>query len=143
MADVHRLLGHIPEGADAAPTVDGRAKTPEATRARLARLVGRDLTDASPAQWDALAAFFARAQLRRIEDAVALLGSDDPGLLSAPLVGAGVGRSVVARYAASEKRAYRDFGEFLLASPEVAAAAADCAPACAVALLLAGRTGLS
>ena len=68
MADVHRILDNIPRGADVAPTVDGRARTREASRARLARLVGRDARDGAEEQWDALAAFFARAQMRRIED---------------------------------------------------------------------------
>ena len=45
MADVHRILDNIPPGADVAPTVDGRARTREASRARLARIVGRDARD--------------------------------------------------------------------------------------------------
>jgi len=45
MADVHRILNNIPPGADVAATVDGRATTHDASRARLARLVGRDASD--------------------------------------------------------------------------------------------------
>src|SRR5262249_22144979 len=40
MADVYRILGQLPEGADQMTTADGRAKTIEASRARLARMVG-------------------------------------------------------------------------------------------------------
>ena len=46
MADVHRILGSLPEEADQMPTADGRAKTIEASRARLARMVGHDAGDA-------------------------------------------------------------------------------------------------
>jgi len=143
MADVHRLLGQIPEDADRLPTADGRPKSLEASRARLARLVGRDLREAAPQQWDALAVFFARAQLRRIEDAIALIASREAAAQGAPIVGAGIGRGLIADFAARESRAYRDFAQFLPATGEAARAAADCAPACAVALLLAGETAFS
>ena len=42
MADVHRILGNIPAGADQMATADGRDKTVDASRVRLARMVGRD-----------------------------------------------------------------------------------------------------
>lgn len=137
MADVHRILGNIPEGADTAATVDGRPKTPQASRARLARLVGRDLADASPEQWDALAHFFARAQMSRIEDQIALQASR--GLLDeeTPIVGAGIGRGVIAAWARQSDRPFRAFEEFVPTTPDAKAAAGDCAPACAVALLAA------
>jgi len=134
MADAHRLLNDIPEGVDTGPTVDGRDKGLEASRARLARLVGCDAKDHAPEAWDALAAFFVRSQLRRIEDRLALLVSRAPSLSRAEIVGAGVGRGVVAALAKHEGRAYRDFGEFLPRS-SAAISVSDCAPACAVALL--------
>src|SRR5947208_2716529 len=42
MADVHRILGSLPEGADLMTTADGREKTFAGSCARLARMVGRD-----------------------------------------------------------------------------------------------------
>jgi probable H4MPT-linked C1 transfer pathway protein len=45
MADVHRILGSLPEGADLMATADGRDKTIVASRARLARMVGADAAD--------------------------------------------------------------------------------------------------
>jgi (4-(4-[2-(gamma-L-glutamylamino)ethyl]phenoxymethyl)furan-2-yl)methanamine synthase len=135
MADVRRLSGDLSPEADALPTADGRSKSLEDTRARIARLVGRDAETGTPQQWDALARFFARAQMRRIEDAVALLASREPAALFAPIVGAGIGRSVIAAFARREGRDYRDFSEFLPVAPAAASLAADCAPACAVALL--------
>jgi probable H4MPT-linked C1 transfer pathway protein len=139
-ADVHRLLGVLPDAADTLPTVDGRPKSLDATRARLARLVGRDAADGSAGQWEALAAFFARAQLRRLEDAIALIASRTPAVARSPLIGAGVGRELLSAWARREGRAFRDFAEFIPTAPDAQRAAADCAPACAVALLAAAQT---
>jgi uncharacterized hydantoinase/oxoprolinase family protein len=105
----------------------------------LARLVGCDASDGAPEQWNALAEFFAGAQMRRIENQIALLASRSAFKEDAPIVGAGVGRGVIAAWARRTGRAYRDFDEFILATPEVRSAASDCAPACAAALL-AGET---
>ena len=65
------------------------------------------------------------------------------GLLpeSAPLIGAGCGRFLVERLAAAEGRPYRDFAALLDAQGPAAAWAATCAPAVAVALLLAEADG--
>jgi probable H4MPT-linked C1 transfer pathway protein len=135
LADVRRLTGDLSSDIDALPTADGRSKSREDTRARLARLVGRDAESATPQQWGALAQFFARAQMRRIEDAIALLASREPAALSLPIVGAGIGRGVISGLARREGRDYRDFGALLPVAPAAASMAADCAPACAVALL--------
>jgi probable H4MPT-linked C1 transfer pathway protein len=138
MADVRRLLGDLPEGADLMPTADGRAKTAEASRARLARLVGRDAADASDEAWRDLAAFLACAQMRLIEDRIALVRSRGALMPDAPIVGAGVGRAILARLALIQERAYRDFAEFIDAPPRLERAVGDCAPAAAVALLRGG-----
>ena len=135
MADVRRLTGDLTEETDTLPTADGRSKNLDDTRARLARLVGRDAGSGTPQQWDALAQFFARAQMRRIEDAITLIASREPAALTAPIVGAGIGRGVIADFARREGRDYRAFGEFLPVTAPAASTAADCAPACAVALL--------
>ncbi|MBY6240852.1 hydantoinase/oxoprolinase family protein [Methylosinus sp. Sm6] len=136
MSDVHRLLGALPGEADAEPAADGRGKTAEASIARLARLAGRDAADASPEQWRAFAAFLARAQMRLIEDQIALLRSRGALRDDAPIVGAGVGRGLAVRLAWAEGRPYRDIAEFIEAAPQAAPTAADCAPAAALALLL-------
>ena len=41
-ADVHRILGALPDGADKMASADGREKTVEASRARVARIIGRE-----------------------------------------------------------------------------------------------------
>jgi probable H4MPT-linked C1 transfer pathway protein len=132
-ADAYRVLGELPEGADQMATADGRGKTADLSRARLARMVGRDAGDASPEAWRDLAAWLAEAQLRQVADAAGLALSRMSLPHDAPVLGAGVGRHVAARLAARLGRPYRDYA----ALPPLAATsgAADCAPAVAVALL--------
>ena len=64
MADVYRLLGDLPAGADQHATADGREKTIEGSCARLARMLGLDAADASKEAWIELARAFREAQLR-------------------------------------------------------------------------------
>lgn len=133
-ADIHRILGTLYENADQMPTADGGPKTAEASRARLARMVGRDATDATDAEWHGLATWFAEAQLRHIHDGALLVLSRTALPADAPVVGAGVGRAVIARLANRLDRPYTDFGTVLGAAGEWTT---DCAPAVAVALLAA------
>jgi probable H4MPT-linked C1 transfer pathway protein len=139
MADVHRILGQLPEGADLLDAADGREKSEAASRARLARMIGRDSGEADDAAWEALAQFFAEAQLRDIMDAAALVLSR--GLLpsSALVVGAGAGRGVIRELAARIGRTFVAFDALLEAVPEARSKACDCAPASAVALLAAAQ----
>ena len=139
MADVHRILGQLPEGADMMDAADGREKTGAASRARLARMIGRDSSEADEAAWEALARFFAEAQLRDIMDAAALVLSR--GLLpsSAPVVGAGVGRGIISGLAERIGRPFIAFDALIEAVPEARSKACDCAPASAVALLAAAQ----
>lgn len=138
MADVRRVLGDLSEGEtedDLSPTADGRAKTVAASRARLARLAGRDAAELTNPQQRAFAEFLARAQLRAIEDQIALLQSREAIAFHAPLVGAGVGRKLAARLAQAQGRIFIDFAELIAAAPALAGKAANCAPAAALALL--------
>ncbi len=130
-ADIHRVLGSLDEAADQMPAADGRPKTAEASRARLARMVGRDAADATEREWRNLARWFAEAQLRSIHDAALQVLS--PGELpdDAKVIGAGVGRRIAAELAARLGRDYAEFGQL------VGDGASDCAPAAAVALLAA------
>ena len=139
MADVHRILGQLPDGADMMDAADGREKTGAASRARLARMIGRDSFEADAAEWEALARFFAEAQLRDIMDAAALVLSR--GLLpsSAPIVGAGVGRGIIRGLAARLARPFIAFDDLIEAAQEARSKACDCAPASSVALLAAAQ----
>ncbi len=138
-ADVHRLLATLPASADTMETADGRDKSAAASRARLARMIGRDVAEADDAAWDRLAQFFAEAQIRSIMDSAMLVLSR--GLLGkdAPIIGAGVGREVIRRLAARLDRPFHRFEEVIAAEPSAQAVAADCAPASAVALLAAAK----
>lgn len=133
-ADIHRILGTLAEEADQMPTADGRAKTVEASRARLARIVGRDAGDATEREWDGLAGWFAEAQLRHIHDGALLVLSRVDLPDAAKVVGAGVGRSIAARLATRLGRDYADFAGLFGDDPS-GEWLGDCAPAVAVALL--------
>jgi (4-(4-[2-(gamma-L-glutamylamino)ethyl]phenoxymethyl)furan-2-yl)methanamine synthase len=135
MADVHRILGQLPETADMMEAADGREKTAAASRARLARMIGRDSAEVDAAAWDRLARFFAEAQLRDFMDAAALVLSRGILTSNAPVVGAGTGRELIRELAARMRRPFIGFDEFIEAVPEARSKACDCAPASAVALL--------
>ncbi len=91
MADVYRILGQLPEGADQQPSGDRKGKSVAESETRLARVVGRDRTEAPASAWAALAGHFAEAQLRLLHDAAAdLLSRPDLGA-GAPLVVCGAG----------------------------------------------------
>lgn len=136
-ADVHRLLGALPEGADQMMTADGREKTEAASRARLARMVGRDAAEATPQAWRDLAAFLAEAQLRRIADAAMLVLTCGAVPAEAPVIGAGCGRHVTRRLADRLGRAWCDFGSLPALAGLPAELADQCAPAAAVGVLAA------
>jgi (4-(4-[2-(gamma-L-glutamylamino)ethyl]phenoxymethyl)furan-2-yl)methanamine synthase len=134
-ADVHRILGDLPEGADKMATADGREKTVEASRARLARMIGREADEAASTEWDALATWFAEAQIRAIADAALLRLSRHDMPIAAPVVAAGIGEGVAAEVARRLRRPCVGFSS-LIAGP---AEASHCAPAVAVGLLAAER----
>ncbi|MFM8330062.1 MAG: hydantoinase/oxoprolinase family protein [Candidatus Methylumidiphilus sp.] len=139
-ADVYRLTGELPAHADQSATADGAAKTPEASARRLARLAGRDLESADMAVWRRLAYYFRERQLARLTDACQrqlsrnLLGQD------APVIGAGVGRFLAHELARRLAHPYLDFDDlFPTPARPHGFHIADCAPAVALAYLLAER----
>lgn len=143
-ADVYRLTGELPDGADQLPSADNGEKSGEGSRKRLARLVGMDAEALSEGDWRGLALFLRERQLSTIQAGVALQLSR--GMLdeSAPLLGAGVGRFLVREIADRLNRPFMDFNE-LFRTPGSSAGfgAADCGPAAAVALLAVRRIGLA
>src|SRR5262245_55027718 len=135
MADVYRILGALPDGADQMTTADGREKTVAASRARLARMVGRDAADADDWQWLQLARWLAEAQMRAIADGAMLVLSRAKLGADAPVVGAGIGITHGAELARRLGRSYLPFDALLDAVPAVRTRASDCAPAAALAVL--------
>ncbi|GLK69166.1 hydantoinase/oxoprolinase family protein [Hansschlegelia plantiphila] len=138
-ADVFRLTGDLPEGADLHDAADGGPKTREGSARRLLRMVGADLDAANDAPARALAAFLAEAALRRLCDAAAAILSRSETPAGATVFGAGVGRFMAARLAERLGLLYRDVGALWSDDARLAGVAADCAPSVAVARLLAAR----
>jgi probable H4MPT-linked C1 transfer pathway protein len=135
MADVYRILGSLPADADMMATADGREKTRNGSLARLARMVGADAADADDRAWTALAQWFAEMQIRSVMDAAMLVNSQHLLPADAPVVGAGIGVHVVKEIAQRSGRGYVAFDVLVDAAPQACAAASQCAPAAALALL--------
>lgn len=133
-ADVYRVLGWLPEAADQHDAADGGAKTVEASRLRLARMVGLDLRELPTAAWTELAAWLAQAQLQQVERGIRQVLSKALLPPDAPLVMAGAGSFLGPRLAARLDRPLLHFHQLL---PEAAAEHGWYAPAVAVAQLLA------
>jgi probable H4MPT-linked C1 transfer pathway protein len=145
MADVHRLAGGLPPGADQLPAADNRTKSLADSARRLARMVGAD-ADAYPRKvWIALARFLAGRQLLQLREAAQRVLARVPPGRGAPVVGAGVGRFVVRRLARALGRRYVDAGAVLArgASAPVREASARCLPAVAMALLAVERNAFA
>ncbi len=137
MADVHRIIGDMPQGADAQATTDGRDKSLASSRARLARVVGRDAHEADDAAWLELAKYFAEAQLRAIADAATQVLSAGAVSAEAPIVAAGIGADILRELSRRLGRSHVNFGDLIGAAPQAALAATHFAPAAAVAVLAA------
>ncbi|MBT2325997.1 H4MPT-linked C1 transfer pathway protein [Variovorax paradoxus] len=106
-ADIYRLCGELDPAHDVYPSADSAAKSPAATRQRLARMVGLDERDASADEWLALARAWRAAQV----DAV----------------GAQL-RRVLATHALSREAVVVSAGCGAFLVPDIAAAATDSAP---------------
>ncbi|MEA2783248.1 MAG: (((gamma-L-glutamylamino)ethyl phenoxymethyl)furan-2-yl)methanamine synthase [Rhodospirillaceae bacterium] len=135
-ADVHRLTGELPEDADQHPTADGRGKTPTESARRLARMLGRDFESGGMTDWRRLARYLSECQCRLLQQSIDRTLSRGSIGEDAPLIGAGVGRFLVARLAARLGRPYRDFIDLVSGEPAVREWAARAAPAAAVAALV-------
>lgn len=135
MADVHRILGTLPAGVDLMATADGREKTVAASRARLARMLGTDATDADDDTWTLVARWFAESQLRAISDAASLVLSSGTLRPSMPIVAAGIGLSVIAEAARRLGCGYATFDTLFDVAPDLRESVCHCAPAAALAAL--------
>ena len=136
-ADIYRLTGQLPEGADQHPTTDGGEKSTAGSARRLARMIGREVESADLEHWRELARWLAGAQAHRLHAAAERLLSDRPMPPDAPVVAAGVGRFLATELARALGRRVIEFGALLPASPDQRGRVTDCAPAAAVAWLAA------
>lgn len=139
MADVQRIIGILDEADDLHPAADNRDKTAEASRRRLARMIGMDATEAGDGAWEWLAHAFAEAQVRHIHDAALLVLSREDLSDDAPVVVAGAGRPVLRRLAARLDRGVVDFSDLFDCPGEMRDAVCRAAPAAALALLAESR----
>jgi probable H4MPT-linked C1 transfer pathway protein len=137
MADVYRLTGELPADADPYATPDLAGKSKEESATRLARMLGRDASEATLASWVELAQFFAGLQLAELVAAARELAGREALPPDAPVIVAGCGRFLARRLAAELGRPCRDFTDMIEVSPGAREMAARCAPAAAVALLIA------
>ncbi|QTL03701.1 S-layer protein [Aquabacter sp. L1I39] len=134
-ADIHRLTGALPEGADLHAAADNGEKTEEGSARRLLRMVGYDLGGPFGADLDearTLACAASEVQMRALMQGLACVLSAAGLPPAAPVVGAGVGRGFVARLAQRLGRPYLDLAPLLCEDETRAIRAADCAPAVAV-----------
>ncbi len=138
-ADVFRVVGKLDEASDTQPAADGGPKTPEASARRLLRMVAEDFPGSDMNDIRNLALWYRQRLLESIANGLSLCLARGKVPADAPLVGAGVGRWLVADLAARCQRPYRSVDDLLCAgneTPALRARAADCAPAVAVAQLL-------
>lgn len=134
-ADVFRVCGLLPAGADQHPTADGADKSLDASARRLLRMIGYDLGPDTLETARTVAEHLAEAALRRVHDAAACVLSRTTLPPEAPVVAAGAGRFFVERLADRLRRPCEDFGEMVAGADPRREAAALCAPAIAVATL--------
>jgi probable H4MPT-linked C1 transfer pathway protein len=133
-ADVYRLTGDLPAGADLHPAADGRGKDDTASAARLLRMIGTDF-DGEMAAAIRLANYIAQRHLGQLNDSLARILSR-LATRGPIIVGAGVGRFLARRLARFSGLEYRDFENLVAATEKVSAEQiCTCAPAIAVAAL--------
>lgn len=91
MADVYLILGKISEAEYSCPTADGREKTVENARERLARLICADSEIMTKKEIDRLACYLWEKHLQQITESLAqvLAASHDGADLSLVLAGTG------------------------------------------------------
>lgn len=136
MADIYRLTHELNEQHDQSATADGRAKTPQASARRLARMIGCDAEDFPPAQWRQLAHIIREQQLCRILQACEKQLKHAAPASITQLIGAGIGRFLAREIANRLGLEYIDFDAlFTVPVQQSSMQIADCAPAVAVAYL--------
>lgn len=138
MADVRRVLDTLPEGMDLHATSDGRGKSIEESRGRLARMFGRDVDEATAQDWHAAASTILLEQWRSIEDGIGQVLSVS-NAAHGSIVSAGTGWVESDALARRVTGRALSFGALLAVPGELHNAVTWYAPAVAVALLAKGK----
>jgi probable H4MPT-linked C1 transfer pathway protein len=136
-ADVVRLTGELKSDHDLLPSADNAAKDLPATRQRLARMIGLDQRDASPAEWLTFARAWRAAQVDELGGQLRRVMAAHRLGPYAVLVSAGCGDFLVPDVLA---RASVDMHE---PAPEFRLAVYGCDVACIAAQPSAGRAPAS
>lgn len=140
-ADVYRLTGELNPAHDQHPSADGAAKDDAATRTRLARMIGLDACDGTPALWLAFARAWRTRQLDGLREQLARVLATHQLTHPAALVAAGCGAFLVPMLLPAGWRCLdyaSDVARISAAAPaETAGWARVCAPSVAVAALFA------
>lgn len=135
-ADVYRLTGDLPDGADQQHSADLKGKSIPESETRLARMIGRDRAEGTARTWHDLARHFAEAQLRALQDAAAVLLSRPDIPAEAPVIACGAGGFLAERLAARLGRPCLGFTAAIARHIEGRTDwASTCGPAVAVGLL--------
>ena len=134
-ADIYRISGELDPQDDLYPASDGRGKSKAESFARLARMLGRDASDAADESWSHIADFMRERQLNMLDHALRQVLSLRKVSKGAPLIGAGAGHFLVRELARRHRRDYLDFGALISNDPDILRLTRLCAPAASVALL--------
>ena len=137
MADVRRIMGELPAGAEVELTSDGRGTGLSESLQRFARGFGRDADMRHLDVWKIAAGHVREAQLRSIIDGITQVLSRPGANVSGGVVAAGIGAGEAQEIARRMGLSCITFGELIEAPAAVRLSATRCAPACAVALLAA------
>jgi probable H4MPT-linked C1 transfer pathway protein len=141
-ADVYRLTAELNPAEDMADTADGAAKTSHDSARRIARMIGRDLSDAPHVAWVELAHGFRQMQLDLLKAAALRQLSRcriDP---DAPIIGAGAGSFLVEALATQLGRPFIEIGSLIKGYNDHSQRwASVCLPAYAVACMLNKNAG--
>lgn len=138
-ADVYRLTGELPAHHDLQPSADAGPKTVEATRQRLARMLGRDATDAGAGAWRQLARGWRASQLATLARNLRAVAGRAGLAEAAPLLATGCGHFLVADLARRCRRPVLALEQWLAVAPGQLEAARVGTPSLAVALLRVDR----
>jgi probable H4MPT-linked C1 transfer pathway protein len=101
--DVYLTLGDIPENSADCLTANGRPATLAGAHDRIARAIGGDVSEISPAETHRIAEYLAEKQLRRLCDTAETIASRMPGPCDNVLV-SGSGSFLARRVAAHTPR---------------------------------------
>lgn len=138
-ADIYTLTGDLRQEDNLAATADGADKSEQSCAARIARMVGYDVNDASLAHWKKLALEFKQHQIGQIRMAMQHQLSRRSDMQGLKIIGAGAGSFLVKEIARDLNCSYQDVQDFVAADTlDLKKMAAVCFPAYAVGFLAHG-----